>query len=124
MDRTEYLKNYKHYHYGRTRKIVTFPLLTDDFETLKNRADALDMKVSKLVKDVVLNFIENTPNRFMTQEQLELVQNYIRVSRGIANNINQIAYKANIGEYIDINILISALKKYEDEFRLLIAKLQ
>lgn len=124
MDRTEYLKNYKQYHYGRTRKIVTFPLLTDDFEALKNRADALDMKVSKLVKDVVLNFIENSPNRFMTQEQLELVQSYIRISRGIANNINQIAYQANIGEYIDVNILISALKKYEDEFRLLIAKLQ
>lgn len=124
MDRTEYLKNYKQYHYGRTRKIVTFPLLTDDFEALKNRADALDMKVSKLVKDVVLNFIENSPNSFMTQEQLALVQSYIRISRGIANNINQIAYQANIGEYIDVNILISALKKYEDEFRLLIAKLQ
>lgn len=123
MDRTEYLKNYKHYHYERTRKIVTFPLLTDDFEALKIRADALDMKATKLAKEVVLNFIENSSNQFMTKEQWELVHSYIRISRGIANNINQIAYKANIGEYIDVNILISALKKYEDEFRLLIAKL-
>lgn len=124
MDRTEYLKNYKQFHYERTRKIVTFPLLTDDFEALKIRADALDMKATKLAKEVVLNFIENSPNNFMTKEQWELVQSYIRISRGIANNINQIAYKANIGEFIDVNILISALKKYEDEFRLLIAKLQ
>lgn len=123
MDRTEYLKNYKQFHYERTRKIVTFPLLTEDFEALKIRADALDMKATKLAKEVVLNFIENSPNHFMTKEQWELVQSYIRISRGIANNINQIAYKANIGEYIDVNILISALKKYEDEFRLLIAKL-
>lgn len=122
MNRTEYLKNYKQFHYERTRKIVTFPLLMEDFEALKIRADALDMKATKLAKEVVLNFIENSPNHFMTKEQWELVQSYIRISRGIANNINQIAYKANIGEYIDVNILISALKKYEDEFRLLIAK--
>lgn len=123
MDRTEYLKNYKHFHYSRTRQIVSFPLLTDDFEALKIRADTLDMKATKLAKEVVLNFIENSPNQFMTKEQWELVQSYIRISRGIANNINQIAYKANIGEFIDVNILISALKMYEDEFRLLIAKL-
>lgn len=122
MDRTEYLKNYKQFHYERTRKVVTFPLLMEDFEALKIRADALDMKATKLAKEVVLNFIENSPNNFMTKEQWELVQSYIRISRGIANNINQIAYKANIGEFIDVNILISALKKYEDEFRLLIAK--
>lgn len=124
MDRKEYLKNYKHYHYERTRKIVTFPLLSEDFEALKIRADALDMKVSKLAKEVILNFIENSPNHFMSKDQQDIVQSYIRISRGIANNINQIAYKANIGEYIDVNILISALKKYEDEFRLLVAKLQ
>lgn len=123
MDRTEYLKNYKQFHYERTRKVVTFPLLMEDFEALKIRADALDMKATKLAKEVVLNFIENSPNNFMTKEQWELVQSYIRISRGIANNINQIAYKANIGEFIDVNILISALKKYEDEFRLLITKL-
>ncbi len=123
MDRQEYLKNYKRYHYNLTRKIVTFPLLMEDFEALQLKADALDMKATKLAKEVLLNFIENNPNRFMTKEQHTLLQSYIRISRGIANNINQIAYQANIGEYVDIAILIGALKKYEDEFRALIAKL-
>jgi len=123
MDRKEYLKNYKQYHYNLTRKIVTFPLLLEDFEALQLKADALDMKATKLAKEVILNFIENNPNRFITKEQHALLQSYIRISRGIANNINQIAYKANIDEYVDVTILISALKKYEDEFRALIAKL-
>ena len=58
----------------------------------------------------------------MTQEQKEFIREYIHISRGIANNINQIAYKSNIDEVIDINILINSLKSYEDEFKKFISK--
>jgi hypothetical protein len=37
--RSEYQKSYKKYHYTKTRKIVTFPLLNDDFEKIKSQAD-------------------------------------------------------------------------------------
>lgn len=123
MDRKNYLRDYKRYHYSQTRKIVTFPLLLDDYEALKLQADAAELKVNKFVKAIVLEHIENNPHRLISKEKLELIQSYIRISRGIANNINQIAYNTNIKEYIDVSILIDSLKRYEDEFRALITKL-
>jgi len=121
-DKAEYLKNYKQYHYKKTRKIVTFPLLLDDFEKLKSQADNTGMSVNKMVKEMVLNHLESKPNNFQSKEQLELIKEYMRISRGIATNINQMAYSSNIGETVDINILITSLKKYEDEFRTLVSK--
>jgi len=121
-DKAEYLKNYKQYHYKKTRKIVTFPLLLNDFEKIKSQADNTGMSVNKLVKEMVLNHLESKPNNFQSKEQLELIKEYMRISRGIATNINQMAYSSNIGETVDINILITSLKKYEDEFRTLVSK--
>lgn len=121
-DKAEYLKNYKQYHYKKTRKIVTFPLLLNDFEKIKSQADNTGMSVNKLVKEMVLNHLESKPNNFQSKEQLELIKEYMRISRGIATNINQMAYSSNIGEVVDINILITSLKKYEDEFRTLVSK--
>jgi len=123
MNRQEYLKNYKKYHYSKTRKVISFPLLTEDFNALQLKAEAVNMKVSKLSKEIILNYIEKSPNHFITPQQEALIQSYIRISRGIANNINQIAYNTNIGELIDVTILINSLKRYEDEFRDLITKL-
>ena len=123
MDKKEYLKNYKKYHYNKTRKIVTFPLLNSDFELLKSKALKLDITTNSLAKELVVNSLKNQKNSFITKEQKELISEYIRVSRGIANNINQIARTSNMGEYIDINILISSLKSYEDEFKKLISKI-
>lgn len=123
MDRQTYLKAYKQYHYKQTRKVISFPLLMSDYELLKSRADAFGMKATRLSKDIVLNYIENSPNQFITPKQEALISEYIRVSRGIANNINQIAYNSNIGEWIDVKLLIDALKRYEDEFKDLIQRL-
>ena len=50
------------------------------------------------------------------------MREYLHISRGIANNINQIAYKSNIDEIVDINILINSLKTYEEEFKKFISK--
>jgi len=122
-DRSEYLKNYKEYHYKKTRKIVTVPLLTEDFFKLKNEADKLGMKTNKLAKEILLAHIENQEVSLDTKEQKELIKEYMRISRGIATNINQIAHSSNMGEMIDINILITSLKKYEDEFKALVKKL-
>ena len=98
---SEYKKSYK-----EKNKIVTFPLSNPFFNELKRRA-------------IILN--NNVPST-MTQEQKEFIREYIHISRGIANNINQIAYKSNIDEVIDINILINSLKSYEDEFKKFISK--
>jgi len=123
MDRKEYLKYYKKYHYSKTRKIVTFPLLTQDYELLKSRALKYDLTVNKLSKEIILNYLENKEFKLYSKEQLALLKEYFRISRGIANNINQLARSANIGDFIDVNILILSLKKYEEEFKKLVEKL-
>ena len=120
--RREYQKSYKKYHYKKTRKIITFPLLLEEFETLKIKADKIGTSSNKLAKDILLNHLEATPQNFQSKEQLELIKEYMRISRGIANNINQIAYSSNIGEMVDINILIGSLKNYEDEFKALVTR--
>jgi hypothetical protein len=50
-----------------------------------------------------------------------VIREYIRISRGVANNINQLSYRANIGEYVDVNILLGELKRLEDAFSHFIA---
>lgn len=123
MDKKEYLKHYKKYHYSKTRKVISFPLLLDDYEVLADRANALNIKPTRLSKEIVLNFIENNPSAFMTPQQEAMINNYLRVSRGIANNINQIAHNTNLKTWIDTDILIGSLKQYEDEFKAMIARL-
>ena len=120
--RSEYQKSYKKYHYKKTRKIITFPLLLEEFELLKNQAEKMGMSNNKMAKEIVLNHLDLQPQKFQTKEQLDLIKEYMRISRGIATNINQMAYSSNIGEMVDINILIASLKNYEDEFKTLVSK--
>ncbi len=120
--RKEYLKSYQKFHYRKTRKMVTFALFNKEHEEFKKRADKLGFTANTLAKKIILNYINNNSNSFETTEQKELFKEYMRISRGIANNINQLAYSSNIGDVIDVNILINSLKRYEDEFKKLLAK--
>jgi hypothetical protein len=103
--------------------MVTFALLNAEHQKLKANADKVGMTANSLSKQILLNYLENLPNTFQTTEQKKLIQEYMRISRGIATNINQMARSSNIGEIVDINILINSLKAYEDEFKKLLAKL-
>lgn len=121
MNAKDYQSSYKK-SYNKKNKIVTFPLSNAFFEELRRRAIILDIKTNTYAKNVVTSFLNNEPLVQLTQEKKDYINEYIRISRGIANNINQIAYKTNIEEMIDIKILINSLKSYEEEFRKFITK--
>jgi hypothetical protein len=122
MDREEYQKHYRKYY--RTRKrVISFPLENDEYEKLLLFANSRNISANKLTRELVVNFVNANNAPIISKRQEEMIAEYIRVSRGIANNINQLAYRANIGEYIDVNILISMLKSHEDGFKNLITKL-
>jgi len=123
MNKKEYLKNYKKYHYHKTRKIVSFPLFCEEYEVLLARAEKSSLTANSMAKQLVLNFIENRNDSFISTAQKKMISEYMRISRGLANNINQMAHASNIGEVVDVHILIQSLKQYEDEFRNLVAKL-
>ena len=117
MDKKKYQKLYKKHHYNTTRKIVTFPLLNEDFEILKARSHIFGFTANSFSKEILLNFLHSKSNVFMSEQEQKRLAEFIHISRGIANNINQLAHSSNMGEYIDINILAQHLKRYEDEFK-------
>lgn len=121
MENTDYQKEYKKL-YKQKNKIVTFPLSNAFYEELKKRAIFLDLKTNSYAKNIITEYLNNNILKTLSHEQKEYIREYIHISRGIANNINQLAYKSNIGEVVDINILISSLKSYEDEFKKFITK--
>lgn len=121
MSNKNYQNEYKR-KYNQNNKIVTFPLSNAFYEELKRRAIILDVKTNSYSKNIVTTFLNNNVPNTLNKEQKEFIKEYIHISRGIANNINQIAYKSNINEVVDINILISSLKTYEEEFKKFITK--
>lgn len=118
----DYHKEYKK-RYNQNNKIITFPLTNIFFEQLRKKSIYFDLSTNTFAKKIVTDFLNNDTSLPLSKEKLELVNEYIRISRGIANNINQLAYKANIDEKIDTDILIDSLKLYEEEFKKHITKL-
>ena len=55
--------------------------------------------------------------QILDEKQQAYIREFIRISRGIANNINQLAYTGNIGESVDVNIIFNELKRQEDNFK-------
>ena len=121
MKKQDYQKEYKK-SYNSKNKIVTFPLSVAFHDELKRRAIYLDLKTNSYAKSIITTFLNNNTPKTLSYEQKEFINDYIRISRGIANNINQIAHKTNMTEQIDINILINALRQYEEEFKKFISK--
>lgn len=121
MDNENYQREYKKL-YNSKNKIVTFPLSNAFYEELKNRAVITDVKTNSYAKYIVTEYLNNNTYKVLTEEQTKYIKEYIHISRGIATNINQIAYNSNIGKQIDVSILIDALKTYEEEFKKFIQK--
>jgi len=113
---SEYQKTYKQ-KYNTENKIITFPLKNHFYNELSRRSNFYDLSANSYAKNIITNAlnIETTSN--ITTQQQEYISKYIHISRGIANNINQIAHNSNMGNAVDINILIKSLRHYEDEFK-------
>ena len=121
MKKQDYQKEYKK-SYNQKNKIVTFPLSVAFYDELRKRAMYLDIKTNSYAKNIITTFLNDTVPKTLSYEQKEFISEYIRISRGIANNINQIAHKTNMDKNVDINILMSSLLKHEEEFKKFITK--
>jgi hypothetical protein len=122
MDKKEYNKYYRQY-YKTQKKKVTIPLDIEEYNKLEAFAKKRDITTNKLSKEILENFINSKREISIPKEQEKLIKEFIRISRGIATNINQIAYKSNIQDHIDINLLLNSLKKNEDNFKKLVTDL-
>jgi hypothetical protein len=117
----DYQKNYRK-SYKEKNKIISFPLNNAFYEEIKRRAIYLDVTPNSYVKHIINSYLNNTPLQMMSAEKKDYISEYIQISRGIATNINQIAHKTNIEAQIDIQILLSSLRRFEDEFKDFIKK--
>jgi len=118
---TNYQSDYKK-AYNQKNKIVTIPLSNAFYNELKKRAFVLDIKPNSYAKSIVTAYLNDTVPKTLSQDRKEFIQQYTHISRGIANNINQIALKSNLNETVDVNILINSLQHYEEEFKKFISK--
>ncbi len=121
MKENNYQKTYKQ-GYKQVNKFVTFPVKNIFYEELRKRSFLHDLSVNAYSKTIVTNFLSTERISVFTKEETEYINQYIRISRGIATNINQIAYKTNIGDYIDTSVLINSLHHFEEEFKKFISK--
>lgn len=122
MKNENYQKEYKQ-KYLREKKIVTFPLTNIFYEQLKKSAILSDTSANTQAKNIVTSHLTKTDlPKELSVEKKKYIQEYMRISRSIANNVNQIAYHSNIGEQIDINILLQSLQNYEEQFKKFISK--
>ncbi len=121
MKENNYQKTYKQ-GYKQENKIETFPIKNIFYDELRKRSILHDLSANSYAKSIVTNFLSTERISVFTKEEREYINQYIRISRGIATNINQIAYKTNIGDYIDTNILINSLHHFEEEFKKFISK--
>jgi hypothetical protein len=122
MNNQDYQKHYRK-SYKQKNKIISFPLNNAFYEELKRRSIYLDATPNTYAKNILTNYLNDSPLQILSYEQKEFISDYIRISRGIATNINQIAHKTNIEEQVDINILLNSLRKYENEFKNFISKI-
>ena len=121
MSNENYQQNYKK-QYNEKNKIITFPLSNAFYTELKRRAVISDIKTNSYAKSILVEYLNNNIFKPLSEEESMYIKEYIHISRGIANNINQLAYKSNINEQVDISILIQSLKAYEEEFKKFIQK--
>ncbi len=121
MSNANYQKEYKK-QYKQKNKIITFPLSNAFYTQLKTKAIISDISINSYAKYILTEYLNNDTFKPLSTEQKKYISEYIRISRGIANNINQIAHRTNIDKQIDINILIKSLQTYENEFKKFITK--
>jgi hypothetical protein len=77
----------------------------------------LGISSNSYAKNIVLNFLENRPYTELSSTQKELINTFIRQTRGVANNINQIAHQTNLnGVFLNHEMLLHEVKKLEDNF--------
>jgi len=120
--RENYQSEYKK-EYALKKKIVTFPLDNAFYQELSRRSKIIDISVNSFAKSVVTTYLNNEKPIVLTDYQTQQINQYIRISRGIANNINQLAHSSKGGLGVDVNILLQTLKSYEDNFTDIIKKL-
>ena len=113
-DRTQYFENY-----DKNRKRINISFSKKEYEVLKKRAEKYNITPTEYIKKSYVSYHKNI---YSVPRNLEsLLKDLLTQIRGIANNINQVAYTFNSSKglifqrkKLDFNLL--DLKNKIDDF--------
>ena len=109
-------KNYhKEYRkdYDKKTKYVTISIPISEYEELEKRAKKEGVKVSTLLKNMALAYMQT--KTLIPSSIEDRLSEFIFLMRNVANNINQIARNSNLLKHlVEEESLLMELKKMED----------
>lgn len=112
-DKKEYLKRYQEDYYKK-KKRINITISQKEYKEFKKIAEKENLKVSSLVKQMAIAYKEE---KYLIPYSIESkLSEFVRKIRGIANNVNQIAYNTNIfSGYFNTEDFFKTLKSLEDQ---------
>lgn len=111
----DYHKQYR-VDYKKKMKYVNVAVPVSMYEELEKLSDLEDVKVSALLRNMVLAYMHQ--KTFVPREVESELREFTFLIRNVANNINQIAHHSNIVKHmVDENGLLMEIKKLEDMVR-------
>jgi len=120
--RTAYQKEYwSNYKTKKKRIQPRINLSESEYIIFHQLAEDENTSVSKLIKNMALAYQQES--FLLPQSHLEKIEEFIHLTRNIANNINQIAHHSNsIKSVVNEGRIFEHLKSLEDEFKNFISK--
>lgn len=100
----EYHKNYD----KRPVKLTLTPSEYKDFEVVAIRED---IGVATVIKNMALAYHQS--NTLLSSDVEAQLSELNRLVRNIANNVNQVSHRANMGASVDINEVLAYLKQLD-----------
>ncbi len=105
----------KEYRKAYANKRVTVMFTPSEYKEFVRVADKEGMGVSTVVRNMALAYQQsNTLHSSDIEEELKELN---RLVRNVANNVNQVAHRANIGENININEVLAYIKQLDSIVR-------
>ena len=101
-NRPHYMKNYKQ-SYSKRKRQVNISFDVEEYKQLEVQAKKEDIRVSALVKSLVLEQMNGTPRAVLSIPKLNesTAKELTRLMRTMANNFNQVAHHMNMSAHLD-----------------------
>lgn len=104
----EYQKQY-HKNYDKHR--VNLALSKTEYASFCEVAEKEGLKVATVVRNMALAFLQSRP--YVNMELEEKLKEHNFLVRNIANNINQIAHRVNMGQVVDVHEVLAYIKQLD-----------
>lgn len=97
------------YRKGYPKRRVGLTLSEQEYEEFAAIAEKEDLGIATVIKNMALAFHQSRP--FISSGIEDQLKEFNFLVRNIANNVNQVAHKANMGEQVNVNEMLAYIKQ-------------